>query len=426
MGKSAQQLWKEFLDAHKTPVSLSPEALEAWQRCAETGAGPPRIISQPADPVDLERRRQRRAGLIKLSMPIVESLHKTLQHHPHVVNLFDEDIVGLVALCGEKTGEHGPALNAVPGACRREEKMSARGPGTSAVAGKSTKVFGQEHYVDVLVDWTCMGAPIQHPNGQIIGILDMAMPNQYVHQHTFGMLLTAVESIEERMREYHQNLSLKSGFDLQDQAVEFAHEIRNPLTAVKGVVQLVSGNHLDPKFKPYLEIALRELDRATELLNSFMSLHKPLKHDFQVVDLNEIINHLVTLMSPNASECGVALFLRLASGPLTVRADPKLIHQVGQNLVRNALEAMCDGGSLEISTSSAGSMAVATFCDTGPGIPPDKMESIFHPYVTGHEKGVGVGLALCEKIIKVHGGRISVKSELGRGTCFEIKIPKER
>ncbi len=425
MGKLAHQLWKEFLEAHKIPVTLRPEILEAWQRCVKAGVNSTQVVPQKIDLVDLKRRRQRRAGLIKLAMPIMESLRKFLSHHPHIVMLFDEDVICLVNLCDEATRENGASINVLEGACWSEEKMGACGAGSAAVTGRPVIVFGREHYIEVLAEWTCMGAPIRHPNGQVMGILDLAMPNQFVYHHTFGMLLTAVESIEERMREYHQKPSLQRGPNIQDQAIEFAHEIRNPLTAVKGVIQLMASNQLDQKFKPYLEIALKELDRVTDLLNCFMSLHKPLKPDFQPVDLNESLNRLVTLMSPNASERGVALFFNPAPESLLVRADPRLLHQVGQNLVRNAVQAMEDGGTLEIVTSYTGSMATAAFRDTGPGIPEEKLDAIFHPFVTSHDHGVGVGLALCEKIVRLHGGKISVRSELGKGTCFEIKIPRQ-
>lgn len=426
MARSAQQLWREFLQAHKIPVSLRPEITEAWQRCFDAGLDQTRVVVQAVDPVDLERRRQRRSGLIKLALPVMEPLRKVLCAHPHVVGLLDEDAVNLIILTDEKTREIGPSINIVEGACWSEKKMGVCGPGTAVATGKPVVIIGREHYLDALIDWTCMGAPIRHPNGQIIGLVSLAIPNQFAHHHSFGMLLTAAEAVEARMREFHQNPLIQNGIDLQDQAIEFAHEIRNPLTAVKGVIQLLNSNQLDEKFSPYLDMALKELDRATELLSFFMALHKPINPAFQAVDLNEIIGCLGALMSPVVADRGVEFRMVLSNGPLIVRADPKLIHQVGQNLIRNALEAMDSGGKLTVRTVLTGSMASAAFSDNGPGIPPERLSTIFHPYVTGNEKGVGVGLALCEKIIRVHGGRISVKSDLGLGTVFEIKIPRDK
>ncbi|MHB1419049.1 MAG: PAS domain-containing sensor histidine kinase [Bacillota bacterium] len=209
-------------------------------------------------------------------------------------------------------------------------------------------------------------------------------------------------------------------------AAGMAHEVRNPLTTVKGFLQLLNKQiHGNQDLQGYIEIALTELDRANGLISEFLSLTKSQSIDMVDTNINEIINQIVTLVESQANMQGITISTLLDQQVPSKRLDPGKIKQVFLNLAQNAMHAMPDGGSLNIRTNWDDHLKkiTAEITDTGHGIPSEHMSKIFSPFFSTKESGTGLGLTLSYRIIQNHGGTIEVMSQVGVGTTFIVKLP---
>jgi len=141
------------------------------------------------------------------------------------------------------------------------------------------------------------------------------------------------------------------------------------------------------------------------------------------MDLNEVVDDMIDFYSPQARSHALTVRHSFSPGPLTCRVDPGALKQVLLNLFINAQQAMDNGGELMIRTSREGNMAVTQINDTGKGIPPERLSTIFRPYHSSRSGGTGLGLATAKKIVEAHQGTITVHSEPGKGTSFTIALP---
>jgi two-component system, NtrC family, sensor histidine kinase HydH len=222
---------------------------------------------------------------------------------------------------------------------------------------------------------------------------------------------------------------------------ELAHEIKNPLSTVKINLQLAKEalNDVDLSepgqvlWEPCrrnlagasrkIAIVQKETDRLEQILDSFLKYVR--RPDLQLarVDLNELVSDMADFYSPQA--CSHALTVRqgLCEGPLLCQADPGALKQVLLNLFINSQQAMDNGGELMIRTSQRAGRAIIQVSDTGKGIPPERLPTLFQPYRSSRSGGTGLGLATAKKIVEAHGGTIAVHSEIGKGTAFTIELP---
>lgn len=219
-------------------------------------------------------------------------------------------------------------------------------------------------------------------------------------------------------------------------AAGLAHEIRNPLGAIKGSAQLLA--EVDPEQRAtFLQIIQEEVNRLDSVVSQFLTYARPLKGKRDMVDVNQVLERTLTLITAEPHSSKVELVT--APGLQQIRSDPELIRQVTLNLSRNAIEAMAPqgGGLLRISTAiawrsgnerattptEAGAYVRIRFEDEGPGIPPEVMERLFIPFYTTKQTGTGLGLAICQRIVESLGGTIEVTSRVGRGAVFSVFLP---
>jgi two-component system, NtrC family, sensor histidine kinase HydH len=218
-----------------------------------------------------------------------------------------------------------------------------------------------------------------------------------------------------------------------------AHEIRNPLGAIKGAVEILDEDYPagHPKAEFYA-IILKEVKRLNDVVTNFLSFARPVSMRFVPVDVREALMSLEGLISGQARAHRVQIFTSFHVGPSRVMADEALLKQAFLNIILNALEAMPDGGDLAISTRLADLKTAeilpsngrdewleVVFDDTGMGIPEEHLGRVFDPFFTTKKDGTGLGLAITYRIIENHRGIIRVLSQSGKGTTFVITLPLE-
>jgi two-component system, NtrC family, sensor histidine kinase HydH len=213
-----------------------------------------------------------------------------------------------------------------------------------------------------------------------------------------------------------------------------AHEIRNPLGAIKGAVEILEEDYPPghPKAEFYA-IILKEVQRLNEVVTNFLSFARPVRLRFAPVEVREVLTGLEGLISGQARACRVQIFTSFHAGPARVMADEALLKQAFLNLMLNGLEAMPQGGDLAISTRLSGGEAGApraewlevVLDDTGHGIPDEHLARIFDPFFTTKKEGTGLGLAITDRIIETHRGTIRLLSQVGKGTTVVVRLPLE-
>ncbi len=210
-----------------------------------------------------------------------------------------------------------------------------------------------------------------------------------------------------------------------------AHEIKNPLSTVQLNLQLLEED-LDPndpnqqRVINRLHIVQREAGRLRETLDDFLKYAGKMELDRKPTDVNELLEELVDFFSPQAQIQRVQIRLRQSPNQIIVPLDPRFIKQAVLNLMINGLQAMPTGGELILSASESDGQACIDVIDTGPGIPPEAAENIFKAYYSTKKGGTGLGLAISQRIAQEHGGRITVKGEMGKGSDFTLHLPMEK
>lgn len=204
-------------------------------------------------------------------------------------------------------------------------------------------------------------------------------------------------------------------------AAGMAHEIRNPLTSIKGFIQLSKNQSYN--IKPWYEVIMGEITRVGELTAEFLHFSKPHASNMRVESLTDCMTRVYSLCESEAASHGHLFMLDVSDEPIQIVMDRDKIIQVLINLIRNSFQAMEHTGSVRISLRAEERMAVVEIQDTGKGIADENLAKIFDPFYTTKEEGTGLGLSLCQKIVEDHGGRITVHSELGIGTTFTLRIP---
>ena len=233
--------------------------------------------------------------------------------------------------------------------------------------------------------------------------------------------VTNLRSIEQKI-ERNERLAV-----IGQIAAGTAHEIRNPLTSIKGFLQmfwqLFDDKGMDRE-RGYTEIMLTEINRINALVSEFLLLSKPRDVQYSLVDLNTAFEELLPIVESQALLHGIELKFSSRGQLPHVVGDTELLKQVFLNICKNGIEAMGNEGVLHISHhfEEEGDRLSIDIHDTGPGIPPYVIDKIFDPFYTTKEEGTGLGLSVCQKIIHDIGGQIRVSSK-GYGTTFHILLP---
>ncbi len=173
----------------------------------------------------------------------------------------------------------------------------------------------------------------------------------------------------------------------------------------------------------FLDVARGEITRLDYIITEFLQALRPSPPRFQPTHLNEVVTDTLTLLRPELENRGLAVQESLAHSVPLAQCDPAQIKQVLVNLIKNAMQAMNRDGTLTLSTGSTPEAVWVSIQDTGCGIPSEQLNGIFKPFYTTKEKGSGLGLMIVQRILRDHGGRVEMESQLGQGTTFRVWLP---
>jgi len=216
---------------------------------------------------------------------------------------------------------------------------------------------------------------------------------------------------------------------LEDLSASIAHEIRNPVTAAKSLVQQMGEDPVSSDNMEYAQVALEELDRVERSISHLLKYARDEDFRFAAVALPEIIDSAVAAVRDRVESQGVEVDVEI-SAPCAMKGDPEKLRRVLVNLLRNSMDAFAevphDAPCIVIMAGEnlAGTEVWLRFRDNGPGLPDEIRERVFDPFYTTKEDGTGLGLALSKKVVESHGGSMEIQAETATGTEFLITFPK--
>jgi two-component system sensor histidine kinase AtoS len=230
--------------------------------------------------------------------------------------------------------------------------------------------------------------------------------------------ITELKVLEARMRQSDRLAALGT------LSAGLAHEIRNPLSAIKTFVQLLPRKLSNPAFFDKFQITVpRELNRINDLIENLLELARPPKLKFKMTTLGSCLTQVEDLYRDKLEEAGITFEIREEGILPEIWADQEHLARAFSNLIMNAQQAMVDGGTLIIEAGPLEGGVMLRFKDSGVGMDQTTKDNIFDPFFTTKDSGTGLGLAMTHKIIEEHGGDIQVDSTVGKGTTFLLTLP---
>ena len=214
-------------------------------------------------------------------------------------------------------------------------------------------------------------------------------------------------------------------------AAGIAHEIRNPLNYISLAIDHLKSELLPVcgsrggELESIADNIKEEVRKANYMVLNFMNYGRPLKLRLQLVRYPDLINKAMTLLQDRLRESHIEVAREIPEGLPSMLVDPELMRNCLCNFISNAAQAMPEGGKITLGAGvdTEAKVFLLTFKDQGVGIEPQDLEKVFQPYFTTKEAGIGLGLAITERIIKEHGGGLEVQSQPGEGTTFTVRLP---
>lgn len=257
-------------------------------------------------------------------------------------------------------------------------------------------------------------------NGEILHVEVKSIPFDYQGEPCLHILVRDITELKQSREYMHQTEKLTVVGEL---AAGIAHEIRNPLTSLKGFTQLL-GDKIDSN-QGYMDIMITEIERINTIVSELLLLAKPRKLDFKELNIGMVLKKIITLMEAQANLYGVKIKCDQCDEvpSFLIHGEENKLKQVFINLLKNGIEAMQEGGEIKISLQKREKDVEIKIIDSGNGISPELLSKIGQPFFTTKEKGTGLGLMVCYSIIESHQGKMTIDSKSGQGTTVSITLP---
>ncbi len=242
----------------------------------------------------------------------------------------------------------------------------------------------------------------------------------------FNQMIRELRESREEIQRLHRTQFSRAEHlaTLGELAAGLAHEIRNPLAGISGVIEII-GRDLPPQSpaRDVLKEVRHEVQHINRIVTDLLDTARPKPAQLCLANLNATAEHSVIFARQQVLSKPIHIELLRDDSLPPVEHDERQIHQVLLNLVLNAIQAIEDGGLVAVSLGRQGVYATVAVSDSGKGIPPEHLPNIFRPFFTTKGHGTGLGLSLAQRTIEDHGGRIEVRSRLGEGTVFTVFLP---
>lgn len=315
----------------------------------------------------------------------------------------------------------------------QEEAAEARRSGQSREAEASDRLLAASEVLGPFRAGVCLSL---HGEGQtLLGVLlvaDDRVTDAFSTDEValLEALAVQISVVVENSRQYKRMRERDRLTALGQMAAGLAHEVKNPLGAIKGAAQLLGdqegGSQLGSQEREFVSIILEEVDRLDRVVGSVLDYARPSKGNPGAMDVNAIVHRTLQVMERDRGGCTLAT--ELDPGVPLVRVDAEQLRQVLMNLVRNAMQSMNGRGVVRIGTrchscSGRDEWVEIWVRDDGAGIAPQVLKNLFVPFFTTKDRGTGLGLAISQRIVEEMGGRIDVVSHPGRGSTFSVVLP---
>jgi signal transduction histidine kinase len=247
---------------------------------------------------------------------------------------------------------------------------------------------------------------------------------QHVHEQ-LQTLLPEIEQVVERLQQREREvLRAEQMAGVGQLAAGVAHELRNPLTSVKLLVQ-TNREEAEARGLPVEDLSIieQEIRRMERCLQNFLDFARPPRLQRRLFDLAAVVQRTFALVGGRAQKQLVTLDFQAPAEPIRVEADPEQLHQLLVNLALNALDAMPHGGTLSVELTRTDGQAELHVLDTGAGVAPEILPRLFQPFASSKETGLGMGLVVSRRIAESHGGTLTAANRPGGGACFTLCIP---
>lgn len=263
---------------------------------------------------------------------------------------------------------------------------------------------------------------LRRKDGVLITVSATVTPN-YDHAGCFIGMAAILRDITPEKRLEQERLRLDRLCTISQMAAGISHEVRNPMTTVRGFLQLLGKKEEYRRDKQFFDLMIEELDRANAIISEYLAMSQNKVSQFETTRLTSIIQAILPLLETDAVQRNQAIITDFADSSEQL-LDPKEVRQLVMNLVRNAVEATPNGGVITINTYQENDHTVLVIADQGPGIPESIFNRLGTPFLTTKDNGTGLGLGICYCIAERHKAKIDVQTGAD-GTTFFVRFPRQ-
>lgn len=416
--------WDYFINQTRKNPSFRALTSKAWKRCRDIGLGSNRLRFTFLAQNELQQKIKDNLELINTAKPYLDHLSLSLTGISHMIALSDSE-GWIIDYRGNPEDLGGKEAGLCLGASWAEKNIGNNGIGTALATGEPVLIYGIEHYGMVYGSCACIGVPIRS-NGQIIGGLDISVPTKYADPSRLHLAVACVNSIESTLsfnRVNHLEQSSEKTLSAVNKLIATSvHDLKNPLTVVRGLAQLGKMTFETNKALDYFERIITQADEMTEMLTVLLNIFTPQK--LIQKEIISVINEILRELKPICELQAIDLLLITTSDNINLKIDEPSLKRAIQNVLINAIQLMKNGGLLEVKIEKKLNSMLLSIRDSAGGIPKELHDCLFEPFTTRRDDGTGLGLFMTyHSITNTHNGEIWFETYPGTGTTFFIKIP---